>query len=295
MQACTGGSVTNIHNCLYKEHCFAIAIVKRLLARSGSELLYMYSSASRERRPPICNLGENTMCKKRLNWGHTCAYMYMYLVDWNRPRSRARYIFPVLSPPSAQEYITRQSSSKSISLRMTGKIDGKCRTAGNSAKSFQLPASGPGIHTVPSILVGSSLARIICIQNCDSADSLKLRRISYTVYRWPAGRARRGGGAAGRRARAVNIDRASRRNEAGGAGPRTGTRVAWNANVPAEELHQYTWGASGGSSSHTCTHRAAAQHLLCQYWHWHSLHIWSSSGRGCPHALLVVPHALLAA
>ena len=61
------------------------------------------------------------------------------------------------SPPSAQEYITRQSSSKSISLRMTGKMTGKCRTAGNSAKSFQLPASGPGIHTVPSILVGSSL------------------------------------------------------------------------------------------------------------------------------------------
>eukprot|EP01043_Picozoa_sp_COSAG02_P062689 COSAG02_NODE_8710_length_2465_cov_4.756128_2_plen_228_part_00 len=61
------------------------------------------------------------------------------------------------SPPSTQEYITRQSSSKSISLRMTGKMTGKCRTAGNFAKSFQLPASGPGIHTVPSILVGSSL------------------------------------------------------------------------------------------------------------------------------------------
>ena len=40
---------------------------------------------------------------------------------------------------------------------MTGKMTGKCRTADNSAKSFQLPASGPGIHTVPSILVGSSL------------------------------------------------------------------------------------------------------------------------------------------
>ena len=71
-----------------------------------------------------------------------------------------RYVFPVLSPPSAQEYITRQSSSKSISLRMTGKMTGKCRTAVNFAKSFQLPASGTGIHTVPSILVGSSLARV---------------------------------------------------------------------------------------------------------------------------------------
>jgi hypothetical protein len=31
----------------------------------------------------------------------------------------------------------RQSNSKSFSLRMTGKMTGKCRTAGDSAKCFQ--------------------------------------------------------------------------------------------------------------------------------------------------------------
>jgi hypothetical protein len=61
------------------------------------------------------------------------------------------------SPPSAQEFSTRQSRSQSISLRMTGKMTGKCRTAGDSAKSFQHPASGSSLYVVPSVLVGSSL------------------------------------------------------------------------------------------------------------------------------------------
>eukprot|EP01043_Picozoa_sp_COSAG02_P002677 COSAG02_NODE_63_length_43286_cov_54.666412_15_plen_223_part_00 len=61
------------------------------------------------------------------------------------------------SPPSTHGFSSRHSRSWSISLRMTGKMTGKCRTAGDSAKSFQPPASGSGVHTVPSSLIGSSL------------------------------------------------------------------------------------------------------------------------------------------
>ena len=75
---------------------------------------------------------------------------------------------PGPSPPSAQEYITRQSSSKSISLRMTGKMTGKCRTAGNSAKSFQLPASGPGI---PYIYRALDLGRFQSLERAERNNS----------------------------------------------------------------------------------------------------------------------------